>query len=307
MKRFLSFMTIFVLAMSFFASAESVDLTAMSYEELVALRDQINLAIWNSSTWEEVDVPQGVYVVGSDIPAGHWTVKCSEDWFYTSISWGEKLTASEQDIEWSERSSIYNFIYNPDATGYEIGLGATDYSFEVKDGEYIIIQYGSATFTPYAGKKEFNFKAFADTEVQENADESKSAVTPTPEAVVTPEVTSANVATDCNGRSTLWSKPDGVQSMYDGGHQVDSESLLPSSWKIRSELSAHNQAIVELVTLGIIDPTTNTKYEASCLEIYEDGVWTVTYQLSSSYNYATYRLEIDAQSGSVLSVNNIDN
>lgn len=46
------------------ADAAQIDLSAMTYEELVALKDKINLAMWESKDWEEVTVPQGVWTVG---------------------------------------------------------------------------------------------------------------------------------------------------------------------------------------------------------------------------------------------------
>ncbi len=39
--------------------ATDIDLSHMSFEDLVTLKDQINLAIWNSKEWQEVTVPQG--------------------------------------------------------------------------------------------------------------------------------------------------------------------------------------------------------------------------------------------------------
>ena len=51
-----------------------IDLSKLSYEELVELKDQINLAIWQSKEWEEVEVPQGIWEVGKDIPEGKWTI-----------------------------------------------------------------------------------------------------------------------------------------------------------------------------------------------------------------------------------------
>ena len=56
MKKFLfSFIVLVLLITS--AAADPVDLSGMSFDELVALRDQLNLAIWNSQEWQEVTVP----------------------------------------------------------------------------------------------------------------------------------------------------------------------------------------------------------------------------------------------------------
>ena len=71
MKRTLCIILAFVLVLTLAPAAfADVDLSGMSFDELVALKDQINLALWNSADWQEVTVPQGVWQVGADIPAG---------------------------------------------------------------------------------------------------------------------------------------------------------------------------------------------------------------------------------------------
>ena len=56
------------------ALAEQIDLSGMSYEDLLALRQQVDAAIWASDGWQEVEVPAGVYTIGEDIPTGRWSV-----------------------------------------------------------------------------------------------------------------------------------------------------------------------------------------------------------------------------------------
>ncbi len=53
---------------------QSMNVDSLSYNELADLKDQINLAMWNSDEWQEVKVPQGIWEVGVDIPTGHWTI-----------------------------------------------------------------------------------------------------------------------------------------------------------------------------------------------------------------------------------------
>ncbi|MBO7251285.1 MAG: hypothetical protein J6V25_01535 [Oscillospiraceae bacterium] len=136
----------------------TIDLSDMTYNELVALKDQINLAIWNSQEWQEVTVPQGVWKVGEDIPAGHWTVICAPEWRCTCLFWGQVLADSGQSIVYEGRYSISPKIYNPNHKQYKIGDGVTEYSFEARNGEYIDVQYGSCIFMPYAGKPSLGFK-----------------------------------------------------------------------------------------------------------------------------------------------------
>ena len=55
MKKIIS--CVILLALLFSVSpvgSADIDLSGMSYEELVALKDRINLAMWESDEWEEV-------------------------------------------------------------------------------------------------------------------------------------------------------------------------------------------------------------------------------------------------------------
>ena len=60
------------------ASAESTDLSGMSFDALAALKDKTNLAIWHCAGCQEATVPREVWKAGEAILAGAWTAKCSE-------------------------------------------------------------------------------------------------------------------------------------------------------------------------------------------------------------------------------------
>lgn len=70
MKKFLLFSLIFIMLST--CSLADVDLSNMSFEELLELQQQVNLTIFNSDEWVEVEVPMGVWDIGKDIPAGRW-------------------------------------------------------------------------------------------------------------------------------------------------------------------------------------------------------------------------------------------
>lgn len=165
MKRILvTLLTCMILLLTGIALAEGIDLSGLTYEELVALKDQINLAIWNSSEWQEVTVPQGVWKVGEDIPAGTWTVRCADtarDSYMMNecdLSWGEQLSENGQSIAWKGRYDLVT-LYNPNNEHYNEGE-LTEYTFTVQEGDYIIIDnsYNCAVFIPYAGKPSLGFK-----------------------------------------------------------------------------------------------------------------------------------------------------
>ncbi len=130
---------------------------SMSITQLIILKNEINLAIWNNQDWQEVTVPQGVWKVGEDIPAGHWTVKCAPGASYSNIDWGERVSESGDSISWSGRYSVYNKIYNPSKYG-NADEYVYEYSFAVVNGDYIKISNGSAVFMPYVGKPSLGFK-----------------------------------------------------------------------------------------------------------------------------------------------------
>lgn len=62
------------------AAYAAIDLSGMSFDELMALRQQVDKALWASDGWQEVDVPRGMYIVGEDIPAGKWSIVAHSSW-----------------------------------------------------------------------------------------------------------------------------------------------------------------------------------------------------------------------------------
>lgn len=140
-------------------SGPKYDLSGLSYEELVALKDSINLAIWESEEWQEVTVPQGVWVVGEDIPAGKWTIKSDVSAMRTLISWGDVLSEDGTTVDHKKRGDKWVYIYNPDYDRYE-GGEVEEYTVDLQAGDYVevAVDDGPAVFMPYAGKPSLGFK-----------------------------------------------------------------------------------------------------------------------------------------------------
>ena len=135
-----------------------VDLSSMSYDELVELKDKINLAIWESAEWQEVTVPQGIWIVGEDIPAGTWTLKCAGDVVRSEITWGDVLSEDGTSVKAKEREGLFVYVYNPDNMLYVDGK-PTEHTVTLQEGDYVEISYveGPMIFTPYAGKPSLGF------------------------------------------------------------------------------------------------------------------------------------------------------
>lgn len=140
------------------------DLSGMSYDELVALKDRINLAMWNSQEWQEVTVPQGVWIVGEDIPAGKWTVKCANvsrsDYLMVQcyLLIGTDAPKSNMTFSYQDSKGDYQ-LYNPNHKNFQQGQ-MTEISVDLVAGDYVVVHptYAPAVFTPYTGKPDLGFK-----------------------------------------------------------------------------------------------------------------------------------------------------
>lgn len=138
------------------ACAESIDLTALSWEELLDLKAAITHEQLTRDEWQEVEVPQGVWVVGEDIPAGKWTIRCKTG-YSTRVKWGKYLDKSQNDVDYFKDFGDAETVYNPNWDSYSHG-DVTQYTFEPPEGYYIVIDFGPATFTPFTGKPDLGFK-----------------------------------------------------------------------------------------------------------------------------------------------------
>lgn len=158
------FILLFVMMFCFsFAVADDFVLDGLSFDELVALKDRINLAIWNSQEWQEVVVPQGDWIVGEDIPVGKWTIKCAD---VNRTSW----IMRECDVEWGylrEDGFIDHYSYvgggdvdlfNKNSEHYDTGY-LTEIVADLKEGMIVRVKdaYAPALFSPYSGKPSLGF------------------------------------------------------------------------------------------------------------------------------------------------------
>lgn len=54
--------------------AFAADLSDLSFDELIKLRDEINAEIVSRPEWKETEIPAGQWIVGEDIPAGSYSI-----------------------------------------------------------------------------------------------------------------------------------------------------------------------------------------------------------------------------------------
>ena len=134
------------------ACAEEIDLTALTWEELLDLKAAITLEQLTREEWEEVEVPQGVYKVGEDIPAGKWTITCKTG-RSCYFEFGEALREDGHSVSWRGTHDLVYIYKDAGSDGKQ-----TEYTFDAKDGYYIVIDDSPATFTPYTGTRDLGFK-----------------------------------------------------------------------------------------------------------------------------------------------------
>lgn len=158
MKKLLAILFVFLMSSSAFA--EGIDLSSMSYDQLVKLKDRINLAMWNSQEWQEVTVPQGLYIVGKDIPAGHWTIKCAGSYF-GKIEVCDVMDKTHKDVNPYAAGSRYYWqeeVYNPSNVLYNQYNDLAECDIILQNGLFVVVKYSSLIFTPYTGKPDLGFK-----------------------------------------------------------------------------------------------------------------------------------------------------
>lgn len=107
------------------------DLSGMSFEELVALRQEIDLLLFGSDEYKEVSVPQGTYTVGTDIPAGTYSLS-------SELSMMQITTDDSGSIE--SMVAVYSITSDSPVAKAELG-----------DGYIVTISGKNVTFTTYTG------------------------------------------------------------------------------------------------------------------------------------------------------------
>lgn len=157
MKRFILILVCLTLLCAV-ANADTIDLSGMTYDELVELVDEAQKMIMFSDYWQEVEVPQGEYVIGEEIPEGKWVITA----FPTNVPIIEqfrKQTVSNMygTGEVEEYRSIYaEGLYGVETDHYT-ERNPSFVTLELMNGDLLKIRQGTVIFTPYKGLG-FKFK-----------------------------------------------------------------------------------------------------------------------------------------------------
>lgn len=150
MKKLITIVIVFALTLALAGAAwADVDLSAMSFAELAELRTQVQLEMFARQEWQSVQVPQGIYLVGRDIPAGQWNVKALEE-NMTCITIGQTL--DDGGMKLKRPYKVDQNIYGPKYMLYSAG-DCTEFAVTVEDGDYVEITRGNAIFETFTGVK----------------------------------------------------------------------------------------------------------------------------------------------------------
>lgn len=90
MKKLFCLLLVSVLVLPVFALADIPDISGLSYDELLQLREQVDIAIMNSAEHQEISLPVGLWAVGVDFPAGTWLVTPLDNQ-YLNLWYGDVL------------------------------------------------------------------------------------------------------------------------------------------------------------------------------------------------------------------------
>ena len=156
MKRIFAVVLILSLLLSC-ASAEDIDLSGLSFEQLVILQQRVTEALMQCNEWQEVKVPVGIWKVGEDIPAGKWTIKCATN-KYSYITIGTLLRENGLSISLLGDHYASGMVVSTNYAHYKPDVDATEIYFTLIEGDYIHIQDSAVIFTPYIGKPNLGFK-----------------------------------------------------------------------------------------------------------------------------------------------------
>lgn len=128
------------------SACAEVDLSGMSFSDLLALKERINLALFQCDEWQEVKVPAGMYKIGTDIPAGKWVIS-PIDGETARVYWGEGTTSGGTEID---DEYAYEQITSPNDS-YAKYNKVESVMWELANGTYLLIQDSPVIFTPFTG------------------------------------------------------------------------------------------------------------------------------------------------------------
>lgn len=139
------------------SSFAEIDLSSLSFDELVDLRNQCLTEMTKRDEWQEVTVPVGVWKIGEDIPAGHWTIKCYR---VDAYSFATVYYTSELDETKKRASNMGKFHYAAmvKVEGSPAVTNNIVLDIDMVEGAYLVVDNCPVILSPYTGKPDLGFK-----------------------------------------------------------------------------------------------------------------------------------------------------
>lgn len=156
MKNACVFLFIIILLFNTAFASTDIDLSGMSLNELIELKNKINLAMFETDGWEEVIVPEGVYVIGEDIPEGKWTVHAAPK-HEAGLVHGSCLDNNGR-VRNSNEHSFFKMVTDEEYKKYDKYYDFESVNVDLVDGFFLEVFGSSVIFTPYEGKTDLGFK-----------------------------------------------------------------------------------------------------------------------------------------------------
>jgi hypothetical protein len=136
MKKIVAFLLVALMACTAFP-ALAVDISRMSFDELVELRAQVDAAIIATGEADWFTVPQGSYLVGEQLPAGNYTVELLN----------ESDGAAMITVYKNEDGSGFEGVLNYYSIDVDSGIGC----LKLKKGNKFEVTFGSTRFKKFTG------------------------------------------------------------------------------------------------------------------------------------------------------------
>ena len=129
MKKFLCLLVALVLVGSI-ALAEVIDLSSMTDDDLLALKDQVSQAVSDRGLIKEFQLTAGVYIGGVDIKPGRYILTATEVNDSVSIGLGKDVESLDSD----------KGILFMDSEYFREGDDPKTYSLSIAEGNVLVIK-----------------------------------------------------------------------------------------------------------------------------------------------------------------------
>ena len=151
MKKLIAVTLILALLLPAAALADLPDISGLSLDELYQLNRKIRSEILSRSQWGTVTVPEGYYVVGEDIPEGHWTITYLSG-SYSMIEVFEKADATGHAPA-NIMDDYQTYVVCDPQSEYAYVSPYKEIDLTLPAGYHVVISSGPAVFRPFTGRQ----------------------------------------------------------------------------------------------------------------------------------------------------------